>query len=536
MLDATADGYAGHVVDHVRAGHPVEQLGVLWEILGVEVQHDVPPERLHPIDQPPEHIQLGRSTEMSDEVEARAPHADVVQLGDVGVRERLVDHRHPGVPARAPLERIDHRRVVGPVATRLDEHRPRQTEPPLQLLEQVEAGVGRGVGPVGSEREASRRTEHVTVRIACPGRGRERWRVWHRDRCGNRAFEGHGAPVESGGARSVVAREDGAVHQFAGCAHDARPFDGDDARRVGGGDDGGGERAGRVLAHDDPAIVTEDGDISGGRSGQQCCGCDRYGTEHADCLVAAVRDERPRVDVATVEGRRHHRQLRHRTVGDITEVHEVARLQTDRLQPLSKLCVRLQIGGGFVAGDVHVARSHDDDGHPIVDQSALDTVDHVDDVAGRQQCTARATCDAFEVERDRRRLAGHPVDRRNLRRQDGAEALVVGQTIDHRKRRGGDAVRVDHVDPGTHNVNWFVDRGIDQASFECERPDAGEQVAAVLLIGDGRLIDADLQEQIVDVSIVAVRPSDDRDLAGERMGTTDAVDLARVRRAHRPEQ
>ena len=46
----------------------------------------------------------------------------------------------------------------------------------------------------------------------------------------------------------------------------------------------------------------------------------------------------------------------------------------------------------------------------------------------------------------------------------------------------------------------------------------------------------DLQEEVVDVGVVAVGRSDDRDLARERVGAADAVDLAWIGRAHDPQE
>ena len=82
------------------------------------------------------------------------------------VGERLVDHRHAGVPAVAAPQRVDHRRVVGAVAAGLHEDRPRQSEPVLESLELVDARIGRRVGPVGREREPVRGAEHVAVGVA----------------------------------------------------------------------------------------------------------------------------------------------------------------------------------------------------------------------------------------------------------------------------------------------------------------------------------------------------------------------------------
>jgi hypothetical protein len=76
-----------------------------------------------------------------------------------------------------------------------------------------------------------------------------------------------------------------------------------------------------------------------------------------------------------------------------------------------------------------------------------------------------------------------------------------------------------------------VARDGDGAALERRRADPGEDVAAGLGVGDDRLIDEDLEEQIVDVGISPRRRRQDRDLGRQRVGAADAVDLARIRRA-----
>ena len=44
-------------------------------------------------------------------------------------------------------------------------------------------------------------------------------------------------------------------------------------------------------------------------------------------------------------------------------------------------------------------------------------------------------------------------------------------------------------------------RGRGQAALDRERADPGEQVAAVLPVGDGGLVDSNLQEEVIDVRI-----------------------------------
>ncbi len=59
-----------------------------------------------------------------------------------------------------------------------------------------------------------------------------------------------------------------------------------------------------------------------------------------------------------------------------------------------------------------------------------------------------------------------------------------------------------------------------------------QNVSAVLSIGDNWLIDKHLQKKIVDIGIGPIRAGDHRYFAREGVGAADAVDLARVRRAH----
>jgi hypothetical protein len=59
------------------------------------------------------------------------------------------------------------------------------------------------------------------------------------------------------------------------------------------------------------------------------------------------------------------------------------------------------------------------------------------------------------------------------------------------------------------------------------------QEGAVSTIG---FADVDLGEQIVDIHARARRLRHDRDLAGERVGAAEPVDLARIGRAHCGEQ
>ena len=76
----------------------------------------------------------------------------------------------------------------------------------------------------------------------------------------------------------------------------------------------------------------------------------------------------------------------------------------------------------------------------------------------------------------------------------------------------------------------------DQAALDRERADPGEDIAAVLPVGDRRLVHPELKEQVVDVGVAALRRRHHRDLGSQRMSAAYPVDLHRVAAAHHREQ
>ncbi|MNU82180.1 hypothetical protein D3C71_718580 [compost metagenome] len=93
--------------------------------------------------------------------------------------------------------------------------------------------------------------------------------------------------------------------------------------------------------------------------------------------------------------------------------------------------------------------------------------------------------------------------------------------------------------PGVLHENahrGYITRHGHQGAFNSERPDTGENIAAVLAVVDPRLIDQHLGEKVVDIGAGARGRLDDRHLAGQRVAATDAIDLPCIRRAHDRQQ
>src|SRR5690606_25012419 len=102
------------------------------QVGGVEVQDDVPAQRLDHRDHLVEAVEVGGAAQVGDEVDPGAPDPGLVEGRQVIGGERLVDHRHPGEAAGAAPQGVDHRGVVGAVAARLHEHGPGEAEVVVQ--------------------------------------------------------------------------------------------------------------------------------------------------------------------------------------------------------------------------------------------------------------------------------------------------------------------------------------------------------------------------------------------------------------------
>ena len=75
-----------------------------------------------------------------------------------------------------------------------------------------------------------------------------------------------------------------------------------------------------------------------------------------------------------------------------------------------------------------------------------------------------------------------------------------------------------------------------QAAFNSKRPHTRRDIAAVAGVGDKGLVYADLGKGIVHIRIVALRRSNDSNLAGYRGGTPQTINLTDIRTSHQPQQ
>ena len=212
-------------------------------------------------------------------------------------------------------------------------------------------------------------------------------------------------------------------------------------------------------------------------------------------------------------------------------------LDAQGLDALLERRISIELGHSFVAGAAHVRGLKHHQRHAIVDaghrqrerrKALARHRHHVTHLAGGQQARADRARSVQEVDGDRRRAAGHAVNPgvaaiahspalRRHGRLHGHIALHVGVERQH-PHRGGVAL-------------WFY-----QATFQRKRHHRGQHVAAVGAGVHGVFVRLQLGEQKIQRHARRTAGADDANLAGQRVGAAQSVNLAPVRRAHHGQQ
>jgi hypothetical protein len=134
-------------------------------------------------------------------------------------------------------------------------------------------------------------------------------------------------------------------------------------------------------------------------------------------------------------------------------------------------------------------------------------------VPGGEQRAARGSGDVSELDRDGCVGAGHAVDARG--------SVVADAPTRRLDQRRGEGLGVAHPDAdGRHRVTRRHEALLDR-----EWSDGGKHVATVLTVGDLRPIWPDLEEQVLDVRVVAGRQTHHGDLRRQGVTASHAVDL-----------
>src|SRR5258708_5012248 len=94
LIEPTRRLYASHVIDHERYATAAEQFSVRFDIVGVEVQDQVPAERFYHGERALERARIGGAPQGPHEIEAPPAPSARVQCLELGLGDIIPDHRH----------------------------------------------------------------------------------------------------------------------------------------------------------------------------------------------------------------------------------------------------------------------------------------------------------------------------------------------------------------------------------------------------------------------------------------------------------
>ena len=166
LVEAVARLHPRHVVDHERHGQPEQHRRELDDVLGVQVDDEMPAHLPDALGHALHDLRLRHALQVADEVEAHGADAALVVAAQLGVADvRLDDARATVRPAR-PRDGVERGVHVDAVAARVDDDGAGDAEVVVERLQRLLRRVGRRVGPVGVVRERVPGAEDMAVRVA----------------------------------------------------------------------------------------------------------------------------------------------------------------------------------------------------------------------------------------------------------------------------------------------------------------------------------------------------------------------------------
>ncbi len=143
------------------------------DVLGIEVQHDVPSQGLDARDQPVEDAQIRYPAQMLDEVESNPANAARVQALEFALRHAVLDAGNAAIAPLARGDRIQCDLHVRAMAAGMDDDGPRDSQLCVQPAQILDRRIGRRVAAVGRVGKFAGRPKDMAMRVAGAGRQRQ---------------------------------------------------------------------------------------------------------------------------------------------------------------------------------------------------------------------------------------------------------------------------------------------------------------------------------------------------------------------------
>ena len=174
LLEAVRGLDPSHVVDDERHVDAPEKIVLRQDVLRIEVQHDVPAQRLDARDQTMEYVQVRHAAQMLDEVEADAANSSRVQARQFRIVDRTLDAGDTAIGALARGNGIQGHVHLRSMAAGMHDHGPGNPQARVQPAQILNRCIGRRIAAIGRIRKSIGRSEHMAVRVACTRRQDER--------------------------------------------------------------------------------------------------------------------------------------------------------------------------------------------------------------------------------------------------------------------------------------------------------------------------------------------------------------------------
>src|SRR3954471_8321556 len=155
------------VDDHRCADRPNELLD-LDNPIALDVDGNVPTERLHQSDHGPNLVEVRLAAKMTQVAETYSAHSRRIERTQHVLTRIRLNQGDTAVASGPDLERIEDRSVIHTVAFALHDHGPLQAKVIMQAAQLRFGRLVRRERPVRGEWEAVEGAVDVAVRVACP--------------------------------------------------------------------------------------------------------------------------------------------------------------------------------------------------------------------------------------------------------------------------------------------------------------------------------------------------------------------------------
>ena len=208
----------------------------------------------------------------------------------------------------------------------------------------------------------------------------------------------------------------------------------------------------------------------------------------------------------------------------ITHAHQFPCLDPDRFHALKETTIGIQLLTAFMTRQPEISGAGNDHRHGHIHAGDLNPVNNVDDPARWQERPGGRPRHIHEIQLNRGRAPGNTIN--------GGAALIMGHAPRGFDTRQNPCTGVDGPDADIGDAfPW-----LNQPHFHRGRANPGQDIAAGRLEIHQPVLNADLGEEIIDISPVIIGSRQHGNLGGDSVAAADTINVERMAGANRADQ